>query len=138
MSPSSLIALNTIFELMTHKKASRGSASTRKFSRPQRPSLMRVRPVQGSFCPHLPCSIPPTLHSGHRDLCSFLNIQGLFLPCSLCPCHSFCSGILLPDTHIARILTFSGLCSNVTLSEHFPLPSYIIAPSAYLFAAFSY
>ena len=99
---------------------------------------MCIRPVQVSLCPHLLCSILPMLHSSHKDLRSFLNIQGLFLPCRLCPCHSFCLGILLPGTHIAHILTFSGLCWNVTLSESFPSPSYRItpfhAPALYLFA----
>lgn len=124
------------------KKLPKAPHPTSKFLRSQRPYMMYILTIQVSLCPRLFCSIPPTLHSSYKDLCSFLNIQGLFLLCNLYPCYSFCFGILLPDIHIAHILTFSGPCSNVTLSENFPLPSYLITPShslsSYLFAIFSY
>lgn len=45
------------------------------------------------------------------------NTAGAYLHQDLCTCCSCCLDVLPPETHMAPSLTFSWLCSAVTLSE---------------------
>lgn len=83
-------------------------------SGPARPYTICVLSLGVPLCPHLLCSRSHTQHSSSKAHSQTFKASSCHEALSY---YSLCLEILPPDIHIAPILTFSDLCSNVTLSE---------------------